>query len=239
MLRLIGLVVSIGLADSLNPTTIAPALYLATGERSRARVIEFTLGVFVVYLLGGVLVALGPGELLLDVVPKPGRNARHILEIVVGVAMLVAGLLLWRRRDRLSDRQPPDISAERRSSAFLGATIMAVELPTAFPYFAAIAAVVGSGLAIWRQLLLILLFNVCFVLPLLAIVTTLCVAGDQAAAVLGRVRAFLNRHWPVVLAVVAVLAGVFVILLGATGLTSNGHGRFGRFMRRFHGLLHP
>ena len=37
MLRLIGLVISIGLADSLNPTTIAPALYLATGQGRRAR----------------------------------------------------------------------------------------------------------------------------------------------------------------------------------------------------------
>ena len=35
MLRLIGLVVSIGLADSLNPTTLAPALYLASGEHAR------------------------------------------------------------------------------------------------------------------------------------------------------------------------------------------------------------
>ena len=42
MLRLIGIVISIGLADSLNPTTIAPALYLATGENARNRVAEFT-----------------------------------------------------------------------------------------------------------------------------------------------------------------------------------------------------
>ena len=41
MLRLIGVVVSIGLADSLNPTTIAPALYLASGEHARARVTEY------------------------------------------------------------------------------------------------------------------------------------------------------------------------------------------------------
>ena len=32
MLRLIGLAVSIGLADSMNPSTIAPALYLAIGR---------------------------------------------------------------------------------------------------------------------------------------------------------------------------------------------------------------
>ena len=48
MLRLIGLVISIGIADSLNPTTIAPALYLATAEHARGRLIQFTAGVFAV-----------------------------------------------------------------------------------------------------------------------------------------------------------------------------------------------
>ena len=36
MLRLIGMVLSIGFADSMNPSTIAPGIYLAVGERARA-----------------------------------------------------------------------------------------------------------------------------------------------------------------------------------------------------------
>jgi hypothetical protein len=35
------------------------------------------------------------------------------------------------------------------------------------------------------------------------------------------------------------LAGLFVVLLGVTGLTSSGHGRLGRFMRHFRQVLHP
>ena len=42
MLRLVGLVVSLGLADSLNPSTVGPAIYLATGERPRRAVLRFT-----------------------------------------------------------------------------------------------------------------------------------------------------------------------------------------------------
>lgn len=239
MLRLIGLVVSIGLADSLNPTTIAPALYLATGERPRAQVTHFALGVFAVYLLGGVLIALGPGQLLLSLVPKPDADARHVLEIVVGAAMVLAGALLWRHRDRLSDRAVPDMSARRKSSAILGATITAVELPTAFPYFAAIAAIVGSGLDTPRQLVLLLIFNLCFVLPLFAIAATVWLAGDRAQRILTTGRDFLQQRWPLLFSVVLLLAGVFVILLGATGLSGRGHGRFGRFMRHFHRIIHP
>ena len=36
MLRLIGLMISIGFADSLNPSTIAPAMYLATDRPTLA-----------------------------------------------------------------------------------------------------------------------------------------------------------------------------------------------------------
>jgi cytochrome c biogenesis protein CcdA len=239
MLRLIGVVISIGLADSLNPTTIAPALYLATGERARIRVSEFTFGVFVVYLLGGAAILLGPGQLLLALVPKPDAEDRHVLEIIAGAAMVAAAALLWRHRNRLSAREPPGADPKGKSSAILGATITAVELPTAFPYFAAIAAIVGSGLGTARQLFLLLLFNVCFVLPLLGIVGTLWFAGDHADRLLAVGRNFLQRHWPALLAGLALVAGVFVILLGVTGLTSAGHGRFGRLMRHFRRLLHP
>ncbi len=239
MLRLIGLAVSIGLADSLNPTTIAPALYLASGDRARANVTEFTFGVFAVFFIGGAAVALGPGQLLLSLVPKPGREARHIIEVVVGVAMLFAAILLWRHRDRLAERRLPQPKGEGRSSALLGATISAVELPTAFPYFAVIAAIVGSGMDPARQLFVLLVFNLCFVAPLLGIVATLTFAGRHADRLLAIGRNFLQRYWPVLLSGLMLLAGLFVVLLGVTGLTSSGHGRLGRFMRHFRQVLHP
>ncbi|HEY2771087.1 MAG TPA: GAP family protein [Solirubrobacteraceae bacterium] len=225
MFRLLGLVLSIGLADSLNPTTIAPALYLAATDHPKARVGQFTAGVFVVYFLGGALIAFGPGELLLALVPKPSHTTRYVLELIAGAAMLVAAALLWRNRARLSTRKAPEPSTEGRSSAILGATITAVELPTAFPYFAVIAALVGSGLGPVHQLILLALFNVCFVLPLLGILATLWWAGDRATEVLGRWRAFLQRHWPVLLSGVALVAGLIVIGLGVTGLTGRARVR--------------
>ena len=238
MLRLIGLMISIGFADSLNPTTIAPALYLATNEKNpRNQVAEFTIAVFAVYLVGGLAVALGPGQLLLALVPRPSKHLGYVLEIVVGVAMLTGAAFLWSYRSQLARREPPEVRTDRRSSAILGATITAVELPTAFPYFAAIAAVVGSGMDVVRQVILIVLFNVCFIAPLLGIIATLTFAGPDATRVLARGREFLERRWPVVLAVLALVAGVFVTLLGVTGLASTHHNDFGNFSRRLRGLF--
>jgi cytochrome c biogenesis protein CcdA len=221
MLRLIGLVISIGLADSLNPTTIAPALFMALGENARGRVIRFTIGVFAVYLLGGLIIALGPGQLLLSLIPRPDGRTRWILEIVAGLAMLVGSAYLWRHRNRLSHRSLPEVDPRGKSSAILGATITAVELPTAFPYFAAIAAIVGSGFDPARQVILLLMFNICFIVPLLSIVATLTLAGDDAQRVLRLIRDRLQTNWPKLLAIVGVLAGVFVTVLGVTGLAGS------------------
>lgn len=229
MLRLIGLAVSIGLADSMNPSTIAPGLYLALGRRARTDVIQFTLTVFVVNLVGGAAIALGPGAALLAIVPKPGATARYILETVAGVVMLIAAVVLWRRRHNLARRELPKPSSEGRSALLLGLTITAVELPTAFPYFAVIAAVVGSGLDPVRQLVLLALYNLAFVLPLILMILTLTFAPDRAERMLSRGRDLLQRHWPALLSGLALLAGAFVTVIGVTGLTGRAHGTAGRF----------
>jgi cytochrome c biogenesis protein CcdA len=234
MLRLIGIVVSIGLADSLNPSTIAPALYIATGDRGRERVAEFTAAVFAVYFFGGAAIAVGAGELIRDLTPHPPHHIANFIEMAVGVALIAGAAFLWRHRHRLSHLDPPRFDPEGRSSWVLGASITAVELPTAFPYFAAIAAIVGANVGPVRAVSLLFLFNVCFVLPLLLIVGTLTFAPDKSEQILSAARAFLQRHWPTVLAGLALAAGVFVVLLGVTGIGAS----HSRFLRRLHHTLH-
>jgi cytochrome c biogenesis protein CcdA len=240
MARLLVLMISIGLADSLNPSTIAPALFLASGERPRLRVAEFTLAVFVVYLIGGALIALGPGALIRQALPDLDviRTVRYTAEIVAGVLLLAGAAIIWRRRHRMVARGLPASGGGRRSSILLGATITAVELPTAFPYFAAIAAVVGSGLGPMRELSLLVVFNLCFVLPLLGILATLVLAGESADRLLSRGRRYLERRWPHILCGLILVVGVLAILFGAVGLAMGIHGRVGRFFRHFRRRFH-
>jgi cytochrome c biogenesis protein CcdA len=238
VLRLFGIVVSIGLADSMNPSTIAPGLYLALGERARSSLLQFTLAVFAVNFVGGAVIALGPGQAILHLVPHPHATARHILETVAGVVMLIAAGVLWAKRKSLRQRELPKPSAESKSAIVLGLTISAVELPTAFPYFAAIAAIVGSGLGPVRQLIALALYNIAFVLPLILMIIVLQVAGDKAKAVIEAARDWLQRHWPTLVAGLALVAGVFVTLLGVTGLAIGQHNTVGRLSRQFRRAIH-
>ncbi len=238
MLRLFGIVVSIGLADSMNPSTIGPGLYLALGDRARRSLIQFTLAVFAVNFVGGAIIALGPGQVILHLVPHPHATARYILETIAGVVMLIAAAVLWFKRKSLRRRELPSPSAEGKSAILLGLTISAVELPTAFPYFAAIAAIIGSGLGPVRQLIALGIYNTAFVLPLIVMIVVLGVAGEKAKAVIESVRDWLQKYWPTLVSVLALVAGVFVTLLGLTGLALGQHNTVGRLSRRFRRAIH-
>lgn len=217
MFTLLVLVASIGLADSLNPTTIAPAIYLATTDRGHAGLLSYTIGVFLVYLGGGLLLTLGPGQLLLSAIPHPSHTVKHIIELIVGVVALVVAVAVWLGRERIQQRVPSSRHPGRRSAFALGAGITAVELPTAFPYFAAIAAIVGSGKAVPAQIALLVVFNALFVLPLAAITVFRHVSGDRAERVLGAFGEWLHRRSSVLLAVLAALVGVVCLTLAGAG----------------------
>ncbi len=218
MLQLVGLVVSVGLADSLNPSTIGPALYLATGPAPVRRVLAFTAGVFVVFLAAGLVIALGPGELLVRLAPHPSARTKHVVQLAVGVALVVASIVLWTKRRTLAARPLPGRDLSGGSAFLLGAGIALVELPTAVPYFAVIAAIVGSGVGAPGRFQLILLFCVIFCAPLLTIAAIDLVAGERARGTLKRAGDLMQHHWPDLLASILLLVGVGFAGFGVAGL---------------------
>lgn len=218
MLRRIGVAISVGLADSLNPSTVGPALYLATAHRGVWRVAQFTFGVFSVNFAGGLLLTIGPGRLLLNLAPHPQGTVRHVIELVAGIVLLGAAAALWVGRRSLAERELPGRGGGGGSALIAGASIGAVELLTAGPYFAVIAAIVASTANLPEEILLLVVYNVAFVLPLLAIIVALLVAGERADPLLRRGGAWLQRRWPVVLACLLLLVGSALAVLGGTSI---------------------
>jgi cytochrome c biogenesis protein CcdA len=218
VLALLTVVISIGLADSANPSTIAPALYLATEKNAPRSIAGFIVGVFVVYLAGGLVLTFGPGPFLLDALPHPRRETVHAIELALGVGALLLALVLWLARDRVATHLGRHERRVGRSSILLGGAIMAVELPTAFPYFAVIAAVVGSHTHVLTRVALLVLFNVLFVAPLVVILAVVVLSGERGARKLEQAHALLHRHGPVLLPVLIFVVAIVLILIGSLGL---------------------
>ena len=210
MLALIALALSVGIVDSINPSTVGPALYLASGPRAVRSIALFTAGAFTVYAAGGIVLALGPGQAL----PHPGHRVVHLLEVGFGVGALVLAAVLWLVRERIARRLQRRKESQGRAPFLLGAGIMVVELPTAFPYFAVIAAVADSGRDVAAQIVVLLLFNAAFVAPLLGILVLRAAAGRRGERVLELWRQRFDRQGAVLLPVLVLVIGIVLLVLG-------------------------
>jgi cytochrome c biogenesis protein CcdA len=216
MLALLGVVISVGLADSINPSTVGPTLYLASGRDAGRSLLGFIAGVFVVSAAAGVVLVVGPGHVLLAHRPSP--HTEHVVEVCAGTVLVALAAGLWFARTRVARRVIRNEQVIQRTSILVGAGIMAVELPTALPYFAVIAAVAGSGRAVTTQVGLILLFNLVFVAPLLAVLAIRQLAGTRGVDWLVAARGRLERHAELLVPALVLLVAVILVAVGTVGL---------------------
>ena len=224
MLSLALVVAAIALPDSINPSLILTDLVLAAGPHPRRRTAMFAISVFAVTFLGGVLVALGLADLVRSLLPKLSAEVKYWLIIAGGVSLIVGGVAIWVKREALADRQQPKTrrrsGSAGQSAVVMGAGIAGVELLTAFPYFAAISIIVGSGVSSPEKVFLLGVYNLAYVLPLIGIAIVCAVMGPGAAGFLSRIRDSVLGRWPVVVAPLAVAIGVGLIAFGALRLVA-------------------
>ena len=214
----LAIVIGIGLLDSANPATVVPALYLAAGPNGVKSVAGFLAGFAAANMALGVVLALGPGEAIKRHIPHAGDHTRHVVELAAGGLLLVVAAALWWQRHRVSHHVAAGTKHLDRNSLLLGAGIAVVEIPTAVPYFAAIAVIVGSGERAATEVLLLAVFNLCFLLPVIVLLGLRMLAGERSRAWLfrlrGRIDAWLATLAPALVAVV----GLVLVVTGGLGL---------------------
>jgi cytochrome c biogenesis protein CcdA len=142
----------------------------------------------------------------------------HLIELVAGGAALPAAAVLWGVRARVAARLAGGKEPSGHSAWLVGAGIMAVELPTAVPYLAAIAAIVETGRDDMTQIVLVLIYNVVFVAPLILLFAVLTLSGARGAQIAARARVLLDHWAPRVAPTALGVASAVLLTLGAVGL---------------------
>jgi len=212
------LVLSVAAIDSLNPSTVVPAAVLALGKRPALRVGLFTLGVFVISTAGGLVLLFAVGRSVIARFAHPSPHTEHVFELGIGVALLLVAGVLWILRDRLRAHLGRVNTTGGRSAFLLGAGIMAIELPTAFPYFAAILATLGAVHGAVQQTVFILLYNLVFVAPLFALTLFVAVTGNRYWDRINRVSMLIRIHGPDFLPLGIAIIGGALVVIGIHGL---------------------
>src|ERR1700742_3707512 len=95
VLKLAVAVVAIALPDCINPSLIAGELFVATGEHPRRRTAAFTSAAFAATSVFGLALALGLGDLILSLVPKPSAPVKYSLIAAAGLVLVIGGRGVW------------------------------------------------------------------------------------------------------------------------------------------------
>jgi cytochrome c biogenesis protein CcdA len=217
MLTLALLVTAIAVADSINPSTLVPGLYLAGAPRARG-LASFTAGFFVVNLAGGLALVFGPGRALIASLEHIGPTLEHVIEACAGLALVAFAVVAWRSRNAAGPAGRTPRRHGRGSAFALGACIAVIEFPTAFMYFGAVSAILVADPAAPVQVALVIAYNALFVLPLVVLLAVRLHAGERAERRVAAARARLRDDAPRIVAAVAGAAGTVLASLGAGGL---------------------
>jgi len=182
----------------------------------------FALAAFTVTVLVGLALGLGLGDLILSLLPKPGARVKYALIGVAGIVLVAGGAVLWIRRKALASSGPEPHHEHKPpgSPVLLGAGIAALEVLTAFPYFAAIALIVGSSASGSGKIFLLVLYCVVYAAPLFGIAVVCAVMGSRAEGVLRPVIGWLLTRWPVFVAPLAAITGIALTAYGVVRFSS-------------------
>jgi cytochrome c biogenesis protein CcdA len=149
--------------DSINPSAIVVTLYLLSRERAAAQVVVYVAAIFLTYLTLGVMLMLGVHTMVQPLSTAGGGRLGFVVQALLGLAML-----LYAIRAPATAGSAPRVAPSASTFAaltLLGVTVTAMELPTALPYFGAIALLTGADLPMAQWLPLLVVYNAIFVLP--------------------------------------------------------------------------
>lgn len=204
MLSVFLILLPIALLDSTSiiPLCVVPLVILLSGPNPVGRSLALVFGIFITYVIVGLLVLFGLRHAFDAVDAYALRVWQHpnaeelIFQIIVGLVLVVLGIrMAWGgRRKKEKQKQKPAPSSMTGAESFVAGVVMAVVgIPGAVPYLAGIDLIIRSDLSSVQSVVLLGLYNVVFVAPLIGIVALRLVFGDRSQRFLDRARSFLSR----------------------------------------------
>jgi hypothetical protein len=209
---------------AISPTALLLAAVYLGSARPRATILSYLAGALLMSIAIGivVLVALRAGGFSL---PRH-RHDRYGLRLGLGILLVLAGLVVFRRKPKPVDPDKPQKGIVGRLmanpapySAFLAGVLV---FGPGVTFIAAVQVVATANADLSETaaaLIVVVVINVALVwLPLVAYL----VAPDFTSRHLIAFNAWLRRNGRIILAGVLVIAGIILTVNGITGLIQKG-----------------
>lgn len=221
MLEFIGLLVVMGLLDSLNPFSIGLLIVLLSIVKNKYHIIWYVVGIYITNLIGGLAIYAGLDAVVQYWFSKIdfGSVLISILMIFFGFVLLIFTTLQIPKKNNL-DQIQKHFSDYPLSLFFLGVAGTATDLPSAFPYYAVLAGALENNLSLLEIFPFLVVYCLIYIMPLLIILTIYKLLSDK---VLTPILKKINHILPVVnkylviifgttLALFLVVSGIFSLI---------------------------
>ena len=201
----------IALLDSLNPSLFVAQFFLLTTNRPVPRILSYIAGVLVVNFLGGLLLLVGARAVIVSLIAQLSPSVLYGAGLALGIGLIALGLWMPLTPQVAEPaRQPRSLSPFH--TFLLGAAVMVNELTTALPYFIAIERLASAGVAGLKAVMVLVLYNLIFALPLFAFLGLFMAYGARFAAQTERISAVIARWAPRVVKYGSFALGVWLAI---------------------------
>lgn len=233
MLLLLPSIITLALMDSLNPSTIAAQVFLLLGvKRPVSRVVSFILGTFVMYTVFGFVVVFVIGQPIKGYIYDMG-STEYIILLAIGIILIAVGTVLLYKRYVVKDGGSKTEGYMKKAMApmlamlktlnpvhtfFFGMGTTAFDLPTSAFYFVAIASIIEAGTGPYEMVVLLLLYNLLYILPLVLILFIYLTAKSRSEPLMNRINMTIGKWSGRLTILFLFLIGIILVVLSASFL---------------------
>lgn len=208
--QLIIILIPILVADILNPVLLAGTIYCLGSRQPIINTLAVLMSFLVTYFLSGIVIAIGL-ELLEDYFHFP-QEFDYVLEL------LIAALLFYMAWDQIKvgDRHPEKKLEKENCQTVIGSIALGVQinlvgLPFAIPYLAAIDQILKAEINIPLILILLLVYNICYVFPYFLLLPVRLVYKRESDVLFERINNWMHRVCTRYLPIFFIILGILLI----------------------------
>jgi len=201
-------IIILALIDSINPVELLAGILLFTIKKPLTRFLYYISGIFVFhFILGFIFYYILNFIFDLKVLSSPFLD--RPIELIGGILLIIFGLTLKQKNKaevkKIIDPKPLYVF-------LLGIGITMSAIPTSVSYFSALGIMAENDLSLWDMCLLLLLYNLIFILPLIFLLGIYLLFGKRSESIFQKVRVFIISRLNRLLRVILVLVGLYLVI---------------------------